>query len=69
MKKRYLKVVLILNFLLLMLIIPNRAFAVTTSGDYEILSYNVNINVNENNTFDITENITTNFSKAKHRNF
>jgi hypothetical protein len=51
-----------------MLIIPNRAFAVTTSGDYEILSYNVNINVNENNTFDITENITTNFSKAKHRN-
>lgn len=69
MKKRYVKIVLILNLLLLLLIIPNRAFAVTTSEDYEILSYNVNINVNENNTFDITENITTNFSKAKHRDF
>lgn len=69
MKKRYVKIVLILNLLLLLLIIPNRVFAVTTSGDYEILSYHVNINVNENNTFDITENITTNFSKAKHRDF
>lgn len=51
MKKRYAKIVLILNLLLLLLIIPNRVFAVTTSGDYEILSYNVNINVNEKKHF------------------
>lgn len=68
MKKRYVKIVLILNLLLLFLIIPKRAFATTALRDYEILNYNVNINVNENNTFDITENITTNFYAEKHRN-
>ena len=36
------------------------------SYDYVIDSYDVNINVNENNTFDITETITANFNVARH---
>ena len=34
--------------------------------DYLIDAYDINIKVNENNTFDITETITTNFNVSKH---
>ena len=35
-------------------------------SDYIIDAYNINIKVNKNNTFDITETITANFFKTKH---
>lgn len=49
-----------------MLLIPNRALAVISSSEYTIQSYNINMIVNEDNTFDITENITAYFNVAKH---
>ncbi len=49
-----------------MLLIPNRALAVTPTSEYTIQSYNINMIVNEDNTFDITENITAYFNVAKH---
>ena len=36
------------------------------SDDYVISKYDVNINVNENNSFDITEKITVDFKNEKH---
>ena len=36
------------------------------SNDYVIDKYDINIVVNENNTFDITETITAYFNKSKH---
>ena len=49
-----------------MLLIPNRALAVTSTSEYTIQSYNINMIVNEDNTFDITENITAYFNVVKH---
>lgn len=37
-----------------------------SGSDYVIDAYNINIKVNKNNTFDITETITANFFKTKH---
>ena len=37
-------------------------------GGYTIDNYNINMVVNEDNTFDITEEITTYFDSARHRN-
>ena len=62
MKKQYLKYI-ILCLILLLCIIPNKIFAITSSG-----GYNINMVVNEDNTFDITEEITTYFDSARHRN-
>lgn len=42
--------------------IPNRTLAISSAGGYEIESYDVNMIVNENNTFDITETINVNFT-------
>ena len=36
------------------------------ASDYTIQSYDINMVVNENNTFDITENITAYFKVARH---
>lgn len=47
--------------LLLVLLIPNKTFAIS-SGGYTIESYDINLIVNENNTFDITETINVNFT-------
>lgn len=47
--------------LLLGLLIPNNTFAISSSGGYIIEAYDINMIVNENNTFDITETITVNF--------
>lgn len=61
--------------ILVLLMIPNNVHGASIkqsqstkyeSYDYVIDSYNVNIIVNENNTFDITENITAYFNSAKH---
>lgn len=48
--------------LLLVLFIPNETFAISSSGGYTIESYDINMMVNENNTFDITETISVNFT-------
>ena len=63
MKKQYLKYILFF-VLLLILYFPNKAFAV----DYIISSYDIDMVVNEDNTFDITERITAFFNVPKHRN-
>lgn len=36
------------------------------NGEYALTKYKIDINVNENNTFDITEDITASFNVAKH---
>lgn len=62
-----LKKIIILLFIILgysLIFLPNKIFA--SSTDYTIKSYNVDIIVNKNNSFDITETITANFSKEKH---
>ena len=50
---------------LLVLLIPSFAFA---ASDYTISQEDIKINVNENNTYDITENVTAEFPEfsAKH---
>ena len=65
MKKHYLKYVFAL-ILLVIIIVPNNSFAISSLGDYTIENYDIDMVVNEDNTFDITENIITNFSTAKH---
>lgn len=70
--------VLMLILMLTLLILPNcsNATSVMSSNnlykynyndyDYVINSYNINMVVNENNTFDITETITAYFNVSKH---
>lgn len=48
--------------LLLVLAIPNKIFAITSLGGYTIEKYDIKMIVNEDNTFDITETITANFT-------
>ena len=48
------------------LLIPNQSLAETQNNEYTIQSYNINMVVNEDNTFDITENITAYFNVQKH---
>lgn len=47
-----------------LLFMPNKAFA--SSSGYEIEDYNIDITVNEDNTYDIKEEITANFLTEKH---
>ena len=49
-----------------MFLISNQSLAVTSTNEYTIQSYNINMIVNEDNTFDITENITVYFNVSKH---
>ena len=67
MKKQYLTYIFVFIFLL-MLVVPNNSLAITSAGDYTIESYDINMVVNEDNTFEITEKITTYFNTSKHRN-
>ncbi len=67
MKKQYLKYILFI-LTILFCILPNKVFAITSSGGYIIDNYNINMVVNEDNTFDVTEEITTYFDSARHRN-
>ncbi len=60
------KIIVFITFifeLLLLFLIPNDSFA---ANGYTIESYDINMVVNENNTFDITETITANFETNKH---
>ena len=50
---------------LIILMLPNKVLG-ATDFSYCIDAYDINIVVNENNTFDITEKITANFHTSKH---
>lgn len=67
MKKKYFKC--ILTFVLCVIAVASCSlFELTASAstEYTITSYEINMVVNENNTFDITENITANFNTLRH---
>ncbi len=53
-------------FMCFMFLISNQSLAVTSTSEYTIQSYNINMIVNEDNTFDITERITAYFNVPKH---
>lgn len=63
MTKKLIGVILFILSFILISFLPNNSYAAT---DYVINSYDINIKVNENNTFDITETITANFYTNKH---
>lgn len=63
MTKKLIGVILFILSFILISFLPNNSYAVT---DYVIDSYDINVKVNENNTFDITETITANFYVRKH---
>jgi len=63
--KKYVKYLFAL-ILLLMIVVPNKVSATSSSREYTIESYNIDMVVNENNTFEITEKITANFNVSKH---
>lgn len=52
--------------LFLILIIQTKTFATSFSSGYVIENYDIDMIVNENNVFDITETITVDFSEEKH---
>lgn len=64
MKRLYLKYICPL----IILLIPSKTFAITSAGGYTIEGYNIDIVVNENNTYDVTEEIVAYFSSERHRN-
>lgn len=71
MSKNKIITIFISVFMLIILIIPNYINAETTGYnyngyDYVIDEYNINMVVNEDNTFDITETITAYFNVPKH---
>lgn len=65
MKKQYFLYLLIFafNFIFFM---PDKVLAETSAGGYTIESYDIDMHVNENNTFDITEKITAYFDEPRH---
>ena len=54
---------IIICFILLM---PSQSLAAIPTNEYTIQSYNIDMIVNEDNTFEITENITAYFNVSKH---
>ena len=50
-----------ISILILINIFPNNALAATKTNDYTIENYDIDIVVNKNNTFNITEKITVDF--------
>lgn len=68
MKQKCIKFISIF-ILCLTSLIPNKVLAESTvikDNGYSIESYDINMVVNENNTFDITEKITAHFNVARH---
>ena len=60
MKYKIMKIGILI--LLLIILIPSNIFAISSEGNYTIESYDIDMKVNENNTFDITEKILVNFT-------
>lgn len=65
MKKRYLIYLFIFAFSFIFFI-SDKVLAETSAGGYTIESYDIDMHVNENNTFDITEKITAYFDEPRH---
>ncbi len=65
MKQKILSGILVI-IMCFILLIPNQSLAVMETNEYTIQSYHINMIVNEDNTFDITENITAYFNIEKH---
>ena len=63
--RKYLKNILAI-ILFVIVIVPNKVSATSSSSGYTITSYNIDMVVNEDNTFDITETITAYFTTFKH---
>jgi uncharacterized membrane protein YgcG len=61
MKQKTIVIIFVL-IMLIGLLVPNKVSAISSSGGYTIESYNINMIVNEDNTFDITETISVNFT-------
>ncbi len=66
MKNKFLKLACMLCVCLGVLIVCNVSKASNEYAEYTIDSYDIKMIVNENNTFDITEKITVNFTQYKH---
>ena len=66
MKNKFLKLACMLCVCLGVLIVCNVSKARNEYAEYTIDSYDIKMIVNENNTFDITEKITVNFTQYKH---
>lgn len=71
MTKKEIITFLTIILVLISLILPISSYATSANlyqynYDYEITSYNIDMVVNENNTFDITETITAYFNVSKH---
>lgn len=65
MKKRYMIYLFIFAFSF-MFFISDEVLAETSAGGYTIESYDIDMHVNENNTYDITEKITAYFDEPRH---
>ena len=63
MKKKGVKILIALIFILMLLYIPKKVFAV---NDYTITNYDIDMTVNEDNTFDIVETISVYFNIPRH---
>lgn len=63
--RKYLKYILTIIFFV-MVIVPNKVSAASSSTGYIITSYNIDMVVNEDNTFNIIETITAYFTTSKH---
>lgn len=69
MLKKGIKIYLCIIILVISILslVPNKTEAATTSlGGYTIQNYDIDMIVNDDNTFDITEKITVNFSSSRH---
>lgn len=66
MKNKFLKLACMLCVCLVVLIVCNVSKASNEYTEYTIDGYDIKMIVNENNTFDITEKITVNFTQYKH---
>ena len=65
MSKKIIGVFIFIFIFLIIGIFPNKSLATSSTG-YTIDSYDINMKVNENNTFDITETIVADFASSKH---
>ena len=65
MNKKIIGIFIFIFIFLIISIFPSKSFAASSNG-YTIDSYDINMKVNENNTFDITETIVANFTSNKH---
>lgn len=61
MKQKLISEIFVL-ILALSVLIPSKSCAISSIGEYKIKSYDINMVVNENNSFDITETITVDFN-------